>query len=113
SGAGRQPVRAHLVEISLRIWKRPDRRHRPDFRRISLAGNRIWLAALRWRQDRPVAAAGPIQQRSASPLQQHRQTPRRTRWDSLDRHQAWARELEERPAYTVWRASWTEHPSDY
>src|SRR6267378_3794463 len=45
-GAGCEPVRAHVVEDQGRFRSRRYYCNRPDARRLSLVGHRIWLVAL-------------------------------------------------------------------
>jgi hypothetical protein len=65
SRAGRQPVRAQVVDHPRGLFQRRHPGHRPDARRLPLAGRGIRPASLRWCQGRRLAAATG----SASPLQ--------------------------------------------
>ena len=76
----RQPVRAHRVEGSRGIRQRRNQFDRPNFRRLSLAGNNLRLAPLRWSTKRCLAASHG----SASSFQLHLQPARRPRRNSLD-----------------------------
>ena len=97
SGAGRQSVRAHVVEDPRRLFQGPDHRDRPDRRWVSLAGHRARLASFRWRPIRPVAAASG----SIASVDFHSQPPRGTRRNAVDRHARRVRELEGRHAHSL------------
>src|SRR5256712_572205 len=64
---GRQPVRAHGLEDSRRVYRGPDPSDRTDARRLSLAGHGVRIASLRRRPSRAVATSG------GAPSQQQRQ----------------------------------------
>src|SRR6516162_6192231 len=79
SSARCQSIRAHGLEDPRGLYQRQGLLNCSDARLLSLARHGIRLASLRWRSERPLAAAtGP-----ASPLQQYYEPARRARRDSF------------------------------
>src|SRR6266404_2243544 len=98
--AGRQSVRAHGVEDSRWLYKRPDHFNCSNARWLSLAWYGVRFATLRRCSERPLAAADG----SAALIQFHLQPAGLARRDSLDWHIEGPRKLEGRQAHSVPRA---------